>query len=501
MNSLRLSGLEALDLLSPPRKGVEGCVPDPTAHNLSPSEGTFCNTGFWSCPERAHEFWQSCLQPENRPLADPAVAPAAWTSGAIERFVACGRLLQFRDLPGGALGWSWLAWFNGAAAALAGMPLADALALTAPYADFDRAQAFYTIVTRPGLVPPHELQQNTKLLRRLESALREVDMAQFESLEQFVATAALAGWLAIEDGHLVTPLVLDTWSSKHPIAIAHLRLLACEADGLSAQERSHPLARFWAAYYTGDPHRTHIPRVALLSIAKARKHAWSLREFLLDAFTQAHELTAQDPKLATWLIGALPPDDVDVRAFEHYAGRSILDIDRDSIWQALPGVLAYEYPNVVSEYLPIEGVEVLRGAYTYAFFWGLISEKLRNTPPTKALPTLKLPPPRSAEAPPTSETAPPSPVTAPPSPVTAPPSSITPPPTPAEASPPPETALPRVKMGFRGMKTAFSLWQTANCPFPSRRNASPTRRNGVPACRKGEPGRPRDGCAYRKNKF
>ena len=404
MNSLRLSGLEALDLLSPPRKGVEGCVPDPTAHNLSPSEGTFCNTGFWSCPERAHEFWQSCLQPENRPLADPAVAPAAWTSGAIERFVACGRLLQFRDLPGGALGWSWLAWFNGAAAALAGMPLADVLALTAPYADFDRAQAFYAIVTRPGLVPPHELQQNTKLLRRLESALREVDMGQFESLEQFVATAALAGWLAIEDGHLVTPLVLDTWSSKHPIAIAHLRLLACEADGLSAQERSHPLARFWAAYYTGDPHRTHIPRVALLSIAKARKRAWSLREFLLDAFTQAHELTAQDPKLATWLIGALPPDDVDVLAFEHYAGRSILDIDRDSIWQALPGALAYQYPAVVSEYLPIEGVEVLRGAYTYAFFWGLISEKLRNTPPTTALPTLKLPPPRSAEAPPTSKT-------------------------------------------------------------------------------------------------
>jgi hypothetical protein len=372
VNPTRLSEQEALHLLCPPRP-----LPANRAPASAPAD-SFCSTGFWGCPERAEEFWQTCLQLGDEAWAAPR--SVRWNYGATERLVSCGRLLQFRDLPEGALGWSWFAWLNGATAALSRVPLTELLTRMAPHCDHELAARFCAVVTRPGLVAASESRPNVRVLHRLQRALQEVAPSEFAGLEPFVATLALAGWMAVEEGHLPTVIMLDTWRTHHLIAIAHLRLLADDTDALSEQERQHPLARFWGTYYPDEPHRTHIPRVALQSLARAREHAWSLKEFILDGFCQALELSRQNADLANDLIGHLGPEDRDVWWFERGAGRSITQIDRDSLWQALPGALRGEYPYTMLRLLPIHGVELLRGAYTFAFFWGLLGQRLRNQP-------------------------------------------------------------------------------------------------------------------------
>jgi hypothetical protein len=269
------------------------------------------------------------------------------------------------------------------------MPLIELLARIVPSYDYDLARRFCAVVTRPGLVNPEESSPNVRVLHRLQRALQEVGPSEFASLEQFVATMALAGWMAIEESHLPTAVTLESWRTEHPAAIAHFRWLTDDTDALSETERRHPLARFWGAYYPCDPHRTHLPRIALLSLAKARRQGWGIREFILDGFTQALELTRQAPRVATDLIGHLGPEDRDVRWFEHGARRSITQIDPDSVWLALPGAVQGEYPRESLKLLPVHGVELLRGAYTFSFFWGLLGERLRSEP---------LPPPNSSVA-------------------------------------------------------------------------------------------------------
>lgn len=372
MNPTRLSEQEALHLLCPPR-------PSPAHRAAAPAPAdSFCSTGFWGCSERAEEFWQTCLQLGGRAAAAPQLVRRNY--GASERLVACGRLLQFRDLPEGALGWSWFAWLNGATAALSRVPLTELLTRMAPDYDYELAARFCTVVTRPGLVAASESRPNVRVLHRLQRALQEVAPSEFASLEQFVATLALAGWMAVEEGHLPTVVMLDTWRGNHRIAIAHLRLLADDTGALTELERQHPLARFWGAYYPCEPHRTHIPRVALQSLTRARELSWSVKEFILDGFCQALALSQQNPALANDLIGQLGPEDRDVWWFESGAGRSITQIDRDSLWQALPEALRGEYPETTLRLLPIHGVELLRGAYTFSFFWGLLGHRLRNQP-------------------------------------------------------------------------------------------------------------------------
>ena len=374
MNTTRLSEQEALRLLCPPHRvhstGTQATAPG----------NNFCSTGFWACPARAEQWWQTCLQLGSQEAPGMHLGPPRSIYGAIERLVACGRLLQFRDLPEGALGWSWFAWLNGATAALSRIPIIELMARTAPHYNYDLAVRFCAVVGRPGLVEPSESRSNVRVLHRLQRALVEIPPSEFASLEQFVATLALAGGLAIDEGHLPTTIMLDTWRAEHPIAIAHFRLLADDTEALSDQELRHPLARLWGAYYPREPHHTHIPRIALLSLAKAGQRGGSVKEFILDGFCQALELIRQNPDLANGLIGFLGPEDRDVQWFERGARRSITQIDPDSIWQALPEALQGEYPIQALKLLPIHGVELLRGAYTFSLFWGLLSERLRSGP-------------------------------------------------------------------------------------------------------------------------
>jgi len=373
VNLSRLSDREALDLMCPLR-------PRPKLGTFPPAQtNTFCPTGFWGCPDLAERFWQSCLQMVGSPSAAPCEGRPRLSCGAVERLVAAGRLLQFQDLPEGALGWSWFAWLNGATAALSRMPLTELLARTEPYYDYDLAARFSAVMGRPGLVSYRESPSNVRVLNRLRRALQEVTPSEFTSLEQFVATMALAGWMGIDADHLPTVIMLETWRQQHPIAIAHFRLLVNDT-ALSEQERSHPLARFWGAYYRGDPHHTHILRIAMLSLAKAKQHAWSVKEFVLDGFSQALELTEQDLDLANALIGNFGPDDRDVRWFERHACRNITQIDPGSVWLALPGAIQGEYAIHAQRLLPIHAVDLLRGAYTFSFFWGLLSERVKGEP-------------------------------------------------------------------------------------------------------------------------
>lgn len=118
----------------------------------------------------------------------------------------------------------------------------------------------------------------------------------------------------------------------------------------------------------------------MLSLAKAKQHAWSVKEFVLDGFSQALELTEQDLDLANALIGNFGPDDRDVRWFERHACRNITQIDPGSVWLALPGAIQGEYAIHAQRLLPIHAVDLLRGAYTFSFFWGLLSERVKGEP-------------------------------------------------------------------------------------------------------------------------
>lgn len=321
--------------------------------------------GFWGDLQKADELWQDCLA--GQCSGDP-----------FEKLWAVARLFGLERDPECIYRMANVAWANGAQLAVAGVPMATLMRLANDH--YAASEALLRKVWQVQDVAGGGSCALIDQRRLLQRALGENPVPQHGTRLDIARTAAIAGWLAYHEQHLVTVRMVAGQGLSDSEVLLMTQLMR-EVQGWTPQASSEALARFIATTYEKSERLEclAIQHAVERSLTVARKRQWGPCEFLRDAVKRGQVFGRNQPDQASAVLQEVGEG---VRGmigiFESLLEQPLGDASNTAAWDALQDWMPRAHGADVSGGLREQGLLVLRHAYDFLFWFGLLREISRQ---------------------------------------------------------------------------------------------------------------------------
>lgn len=198
---------------------------------------------------------------------------------------------------------------------------------------------------------------------------------------EFLGLCAHAGWQSVEQGSLYAAHVLGELKNADAATQMLTHLLVTEHGGLTRQEKSHAFAFFSAASYQETPvERAALTTAMAGSFREVCEHDLDEVAFLNHAFHLGSELGRTDPDAAERVmvdIGVVPLR-LTLKLFDEHLECPFPEAEPADFFNSMRKWMEQTYPELVeTDYPPYKSL-LLRHAYDYLFWSGLLQEMKRH---------------------------------------------------------------------------------------------------------------------------
>jgi hypothetical protein len=341
----------------------------PPPRALTCETATVIPVGFWGNPSAAEELWSDCL-------ARPTPAGTA-----VEKLLDMCALFGLQRATNPPLSIANLAWTNGAFLTALHAPPEALKRLTGD--DSAAAQALFEAVLQQGVQPDTEPTHLLQQRRLLQQALPADPVAHYGSLSNLIRVAAGAGWVAYNFPHLVTARTIHGGQLSYGQQFLGTQLIRL-VDRWEPSLADDALIRFFGDHYAPRAKlecRT-ILAAATDSLARARRCAWTPREFLLDGHRRGRALARDWRSRAQAVLQEVPLSTRQFMrsTFQEHMGPSWRCATTDAAWDAMQSEFSHYNPRVISSPSLDSALILLRQAYDFLYWAGLLAE---TTPPER----------------------------------------------------------------------------------------------------------------------
>lgn len=314
----------------------------------------------------ASRLWKACLDGHRAGLTP------------IERLAATVDLYDCERDPFGNPDWVTLAWVNGAWAASAGVSLARIEALVGNHVP--KASRLLRAITQAQSLAEGIERAYGELRYLLDLAMGDHAETCGGSLQTCMEVSAVAGWLAFEKAHLITARAMTEDSGAWPQRLFFPHLLN-EVRGWNPAEAVETVARVFSAAYRAEEEveRHQITRAAGASLRAARRHGWSVCEFVADAQRWGEGLVRRHPEVVKAIMQATGLLKVKwmTELFEECFGHPLKESRREEALGAFRRMETSAHKLLVRQMPNGAGLMVLWDAYDMVWWVGLLRAALR----------------------------------------------------------------------------------------------------------------------------
>ncbi len=193
----------------------------------------------------------------------------------------------------------------------------------------------------------------------------------------FLGLCAHAGWQSVEQGSLYAAHVLGELRGAGHATQLLTDLLITEHSGLTEPEKSHAFSFFSAVTYSTTPvERAALTTAVAGSLLEMREHDLDEVAFLNHAFHLGNELGRSDMEAARKVMDDIGADPlrITLELFDEYLDCPFVEAGPGDFFNSMLNWMPKTYPDLMdTDYPPFKAL-LLRHAYDYMFWAGLLLE-------------------------------------------------------------------------------------------------------------------------------
>ena len=338
-----------------------------------PDQGVaFLKSGSWSIEERSQNLWWRILNPSPSPPGP--VSP-------VTRILASGTLFDLPATPDHLSRWAALGWTNGVVAGFSGGSEVALKALPPPRVDAEALSIALDWEVRHSDLELEPIARVRDSIARLRG--RPVYSECDWNPESILVDFAHAGFSAVRADSLFAGIVAASLDELPSGSRFLGQLLVEDSRGLGTLSLGDPLIRFFAFTYDQTPaERQAISSALHMSLQTVRSFPSTPVDLLINAFIVGRRLVFEVPDVMSLLLEELGPEGWKrvIEIFHKFLPSSPEETHPADIITGIQQWIPKTHQDLLSDPHDPSALLVLRHAYDFAFWAGIVREGPRRAP-------------------------------------------------------------------------------------------------------------------------